>query len=58
MTTSMAPRSCRRRRPYQCRHLTGRKMSDIKMVVNGAGAAAIACTELFKASGVSNTAMC
>lgn len=33
-------------------HLTGRKMDEIKMVVNGAGAAAIACIELFKASGV------
>jgi malate dehydrogenase (oxaloacetate-decarboxylating)(NADP+) len=33
-------------------HLTGRKMKDIKVVVNGAGAAAIACTELIKAMGV------
>ena len=33
-------------------HLTGRKMDEVKMVVNGAGAAAIACVELFKASGV------
>ena len=33
-------------------HLTGRKMGDIKVVVNGAGAAAIACTELIKAMGV------
>jgi len=32
--------------------LTGRKLSDIKVVVNGAGAAAIACTELIKAMGV------
>ena len=32
--------------------LTGRKMSEIKVVVNGAGAAAIACTELIKALGV------
>src|SRR6195952_136524 len=32
--------------------LTGRKMKDIKVVVNGAGAAAIACTELIKALGV------
>jgi malate dehydrogenase (oxaloacetate-decarboxylating)(NADP+) len=32
--------------------LTGRKMKDIKVVVNGAGAAAIACTELIKAMGV------
>ncbi|WOF45617.1 NADP-dependent malic enzyme (plasmid) [Sphingopyxis indica] len=33
-------------------HLTGRKLEDIKVVVNGAGAAAIACTELIKAMGV------
>jgi malate dehydrogenase (oxaloacetate-decarboxylating)(NADP+) len=41
-------------------HLTGRKLKDIKVVVNGAGAAAIACTELIKAMGVShdNVIMC
>jgi malate dehydrogenase (oxaloacetate-decarboxylating)(NADP+) len=33
-------------------HLTNRAMKDIKVVVNGAGAAAIACTELIKAMGV------
>ncbi|MGN6058487.1 MAG: NADP-dependent malic enzyme [Sphingomicrobium sp.] len=33
-------------------HLTRRKLSDIQVVVNGAGAAAIACTELVKAMGV------
>lgn len=33
-------------------HLTGRKLGDVKVVVNGAGAAAIACTELIKAMGV------
>jgi len=33
-------------------HLTGRKLSDLKVVVNGAGAASIACTELIKAMGV------
>lgn len=33
-------------------HITGRAMNDIKVVVNGAGAAAIACTELIKAMGV------
>jgi len=33
-------------------YLTGRSMKDIKLVVNGAGAAAIACTELVKAMGV------
>ncbi|TPG09652.1 NADP-dependent malic enzyme [Sphingomonas oligophenolica] len=32
--------------------LTGRKLGEIKVVVNGAGAAAIACTELMKAMGV------
>ncbi len=40
--------------------LTGRKMQNIKVVVNGAGAAAIACTELIKAMGVAhdNVIMC
>jgi malate dehydrogenase (oxaloacetate-decarboxylating)(NADP+) len=40
--------------------LTGRKLSDIRIVVNGAGAAAIACTELIKAMGVQhhNVLMC
>jgi malate dehydrogenase (oxaloacetate-decarboxylating)(NADP+) len=33
-------------------HLTDRRMGDIQVVVNGAGAAAIACTELIKAMGV------
>jgi malate dehydrogenase (oxaloacetate-decarboxylating)(NADP+) len=32
--------------------LTGRKLAEVKIVVNGAGAAAIACTELIKAMGV------
>src|SRR5688500_7099447 len=32
--------------------LTNRKLGDIQVVVNGAGAAAIACTELIKAMGV------
>src|SRR5689334_19742125 len=32
--------------------LTGRDMKHIRVVVNGAGAAAIACTELIKAMGV------
>ncbi len=36
-------------------HLTGREMEDMKVVVNGAGAAAIACTELIKAMGVRPT---
>ena len=40
--------------------LTKRKLADIKVVVNGAGAAAIACTELVKAMGVhgDNVIMC
>jgi malate dehydrogenase (oxaloacetate-decarboxylating)(NADP+) len=33
-------------------HLTGRELRGIRVVVNGAGAAAIACTELIKAMGV------
>ena len=32
--------------------LTGRTLDQVRMVVNGAGAAAIACTELMKAMGV------
>jgi len=34
--------------------LTGRALKDINVVVNGAGAAAIACTALMKAMGVSS----
>jgi malate dehydrogenase (oxaloacetate-decarboxylating)(NADP+) len=33
-------------------HLTGRDIATTKLVVNGAGAAAIACVELFKAMGM------
>jgi malate dehydrogenase (oxaloacetate-decarboxylating)(NADP+) len=33
-------------------HLTGRKLEDLKVVVNGAGAAGIACLELIKSMGV------
>jgi malate dehydrogenase (oxaloacetate-decarboxylating)(NADP+) len=33
-------------------YLTNRKFGEIRVVVNGAGAAAIACTELIKAMGV------
>jgi malate dehydrogenase (oxaloacetate-decarboxylating)(NADP+) len=33
-------------------YLTGRNLGEVKVVVNGAGAAAIACTELIKAMGV------
>ncbi len=39
-------------------HLTGRKFSDMKIVVNGAGSAGIACLELLKAMGIkSNNAI-
>lgn len=33
-------------------HLTGRDIKDLKIVVNGAGAASIACIELMKAMGL------
>src|SRR6516162_8471052 len=33
-------------------HLTGRSLKDIRMVVNGAGAASIACVELIKTMGL------
>ncbi len=33
-------------------HLTGRELRDTKLVVNGAGAAGIACAELLKAMGM------
>ena len=36
-------------------HLTGRDLKDVKVVVNGAGAAALACTALMKAMGVQHT---
>jgi malate dehydrogenase (oxaloacetate-decarboxylating)(NADP+) len=41
-------------------HLTGRRIEDTKVVVNGAGAAAIACVELIKASGIrhENVTLC
>jgi malate dehydrogenase (oxaloacetate-decarboxylating)(NADP+) len=41
-------------------YLTNRELKDVKVVVNGAGAAAIACTELIKAMGVrhDNVLMC
>jgi len=41
-------------------HLTGRKLGDVKVVVNGAGASAIACTSLLKSLGVrhENVTMC
>ncbi|MEO5599257.1 MAG: NADP-dependent malic enzyme [Novosphingobium sp.] len=41
-------------------HLTGRDFKDVKVVVNGAGASAIACTSLIKSMGVrhDNVIMC
>jgi len=41
-------------------HLTGRDMAKTKLVVNGAGAAGIACTELLKAMGFApnNVVLC
>jgi malate dehydrogenase (oxaloacetate-decarboxylating)(NADP+) len=41
-------------------HLTGRDIAKTRIVVNGAGAAAIACVELIKAMGVAhdNVVMC
>src|SRR5246500_2383352 len=41
-------------------HLTGRELRDIRMVVNGAGAASIACVDLLKAMGLptGNVVLC
>jgi malate dehydrogenase (oxaloacetate-decarboxylating)(NADP+) len=41
-------------------HLTGRTLADIKVVVNGAGAAGIACLELLKSMGLpsANAILC
>jgi len=39
-------------------YITGRDLKDIKLVVNGAGAASISCTELAKALGVRDVIMC
>ena len=41
-------------------HLTGRKLSETRLVINGAGAAAIACAELVKAMGMKpeNVTLC
>ena len=38
--------------------LTGKKIEDIKLAVNGAGAAAIACASLLRAMGVKQITMC
>ena len=34
--------------------LTGKNIKDVKLVVNGAGAAGVACLELLKAMGMPN----
>ena len=41
-------------------HLTGRELRDVRMVVNGAGAASIACVELLKSMGLrsGNVVLC
>lgn len=41
-------------------HMSGKKMKDLKVVVNGAGAAGIACLELLKAMGLphNNAILC
>src|SRR5216117_525382 len=41
-------------------HLTGRNLDQVKMVVNGAGAASIACVELLKTMGLpaGNVVLC
>ena len=40
--------------------ITGKSIKNVKVVVNGAGASALACTELFKKTGVKheNLIMC
>lgn len=38
--------------------LAGKKIEEIKLVVNGAGAAAVACTSLLRELGVKNIVMC
>jgi malate dehydrogenase (oxaloacetate-decarboxylating)(NADP+) len=38
--------------------ITGKKLEDMKMVVNGAGAAAIACVELAKFMGIKDVTLC
>jgi malate dehydrogenase (oxaloacetate-decarboxylating)(NADP+) len=38
--------------------LTGKKVEEIKIVVNGAGAAGISCAKMYKSLGVKNIIMC
>jgi malate dehydrogenase (oxaloacetate-decarboxylating)(NADP+) len=38
--------------------LTGKKVDEIKVIVNGAGAAGISCAKMYQALGVTNIIMC
>jgi len=38
--------------------LTGKKVDEIKVIVNGAGAAGISCAKMYRALGVKNIIMC
>ncbi len=38
--------------------LTGKKVDEIKIVINGAGAAGISCAKMYRALGVKNIIMC
>jgi len=38
--------------------LTGKKVEEIKVIVNGAGAAGLSCAKMYKALGVKNIIMC
>lgn len=38
--------------------LTGKRMEEIKVIVNGVGAAGVACTKIIQAAGVSNIVGC
>jgi malate dehydrogenase (oxaloacetate-decarboxylating)(NADP+) len=50
-TTSMAPRRGRRRDPQRADH-AGKDIAKVKMVVSGAGAAALACLDLITSLGL------
>ncbi len=43
---------------YNALRLTGKKISEIKVVVSGAGAAGIACSKIFIQAGVKNIIVC
>ncbi|WP_395463659.1 malic enzyme-like NAD(P)-binding protein [Wolbachia endosymbiont of Cantharis cryptica] len=38
--------------------ITGKKLEDVKIIMNGAGAAGIACLEILKSMGAKNIALC